>query len=85
MAHTAPQGVWHEENWASQFLREKGHAIGTLEVWRRGGKRRLVDGRFATNKEIINKAREYEDWKGRECLSVEYLNRHQASLVTNAR
>jgi len=85
MAYAAPQGAWHEENWASQFLREKGHTIGSLEIWRRGGKTRLVDDRFMTNREIINTAREYEDWKGRERLFVEYLNGHQDSLATNAR
>jgi hypothetical protein len=46
--------------------------------------RRLVDDRCMDNKEIINKAREYEDWKGRERLFVKCLNRHQDSLATNA-
>ena len=85
MAHRAPQGVWHEENWASQFLSEKGLTIGRPEIWSDGSMRRLVDDRCMDNKEIINKARQYEDWKSRERLFVKCLNRHQDSLGTNAR
>jgi hypothetical protein len=84
MAHTAPQGAWHKANWATQFLREKGHTIGRPEIWSDGGMRRLVDDLFMTNKEIINKVREYRDWEGRERLFLEYLNGQQDSLATSA-
>jgi hypothetical protein len=84
MAHTAPQGAWHEENWASLFLREKGHTVGSLEIWRGGGKRRLVDDRFMTNKEVISTAKEYVDWDARGRLFLEYLNGHKRSLAASS-
>jgi len=90
MAQTAQQDAWcYEENWASQLLREKGHAIGDPEVWPGGGARRLdmrrlVDGVFMTDEEVINKASGYEEWKDRKGLFWERLRSHQDSLAKNA-
>lgn len=87
MAHTAPQGVWHEENWASQLLREKGHKVGRPES---GGTRRFadmrrpVDDQYMTSEEIINKASQYPEWKSRKRVFLGYLNAHQDVLRTNA-
>jgi hypothetical protein len=88
MEHIAPQGAWHLENWASQLLAEKGHTIGRPEggpTIRLADMSRLVDDRFMTNEEIINKASEYRDWKGRKRLFLQHLNVHQDSLRKKAR
>jgi hypothetical protein len=88
MAHAAPHGAWYEENWAAQLLAEKGHTICRLQgspTRRLEDMSRLVDDRFMSNEEIINKASEYQDWQGRKRLFVEYLNAHQDSLRRSAR
>jgi hypothetical protein len=83
-SHEAPEGAQFPENWASQLLHEKGHAIGAPEQWH-GGLRRPIDGRFMTTEEIINKASAYPEWKGRKRLLLEHLQGYQDSLITNVR
>jgi hypothetical protein len=83
-SHRVPEGAQFLENWASQLLREKGHAIDPAETWN-DGMRRAVDGLFMTAEEIINKASAYQEWKGRKRLFLECLNGYQDSLTTNAR
>lgn len=83
-SHRAPKGVAFLENWESQLLREKGHAIDSPEIWS-DGMRRAVDGLLLTKEEIINKASSYQEWKDRKRLFLAYLNGYQESLTTNAR
>jgi len=70
------------ENWASQLLREKGHAIAAPEQWA-DGLRRAVDDQLMTNEEIIGRARAYPEWEGRKRLFLEYLNGLQELLALN--
>ena len=81
-SHKAPEGAQFLENWASQLLREKGHAIGAPEQWT-DGLRRAVDDLPMTKEEIIGKARAYPEWEGRRRLFLEYLNGLQELLAPN--
>jgi len=79
--HRPPEGGEFLVNWALQLLCEKGHAVNPPAIWTSDGRiRAAVNGLPMTNEEIINKASKYQEWKGRERLFLEYLNRYQDSL-----
>jgi hypothetical protein len=38
-----------------------------------------------TDQEIVDKASEHQEWRGRKRMFMEYLNSHQDPLSSNAR
>jgi hypothetical protein len=69
-----PQGPAFLRNWATTFLRSKGHRIDTPEISADGMMRTAVNGRMLTNEQIVREANSYSEWNAVRLQFLAYLN-----------